>query len=153
MNKVIINDEVFIKRGFLISTDQTLLDIDTIYNYLDKESYWAKGIPKQKLEQAIANSICFGVYHDKKQIGFARVITDKASFAYLADVFVLAGHRGVGLSKWLMQTILAHPDLQGMRRWMLATADAHGLYKQFGFNPITKPERFMEIFIPYQAQD
>lgn len=153
MNKVIMNDDVFIKRGFLISTDQTLLDIDTIYNYLDGESYWAKGIPKQKLEQAIANSICFGIYLNKKQIGFARVISDKATFAYLADVFVLAGHRGVGLSKWLVQTILAHPDLQGIRRWMLATADAHGLYKQFGFNPISKPERFMEIFTPYQVQN
>ncbi|MBW4891565.1 GNAT family N-acetyltransferase [Mucilaginibacter sp. HMF5004] len=149
MTKVIMNDDVFIKKGFLISTDKGLLDIDVIYKYLNEDSYWAKGIPKEKLERAIANSMCFGVYHDKKQIGFARMITDKATFGYLADVFVLDDYRGAGLSKWLMQTIMQHPELQGMRRWSLATADAHGLYEQFGFTQITNPERWMQIFNSY----
>ncbi|GAB3904528.1 GNAT family N-acetyltransferase [Mucilaginibacter boryungensis] len=151
--KVIINDEAYHKKGFSISTDQNLLDFDTIYHYLDKESYWAKGIPADRLRIAIVNSMCFGVYHYDKQIGFARIISDKATFAYLADVFVLNEYRGQGLSKWLMQTIREHPDLQGLRRWSLATADAHGLYQQFGFTVITNPERWMEIFSPYLTQN
>jgi N-acetylglutamate synthase-like GNAT family acetyltransferase len=150
--KVIINDEAYHKKGFKISTDQTLLDFDTIYHYLDMESYWSKGVPPDKLRKAIENSLCFGIYHNNKQVGFARVISDKATFAYLADVFVLDDYRRQGLSKWLMQTIRAHPDLQGLRRWSLATADAQGLYQQFGFTPITKPERWMEIFSPYLTQ-
>lgn len=146
-----MNDEVFQKKGFRISTDEQELDFDTIYNYLDKESYWAQGIPVEKLRDAIAGSLCFGVYHQNTLAGFARVVTDKATFAYLCDVFVLAPYRRMGLSKWLMQTIVNHPDLQGLRRWSLATADAHGLYSQFGFKEITKPERWMEIFTPYQS--
>ena len=147
-----MNDAAFAKKGFYISNDTTLLDVDMIYNYLDTQSYWAKGIPRDRLERAIANSICFGIYVEKKQVGFARVTTDKATFAYIGDVFVLDAYRGQGLSKWLMQTILAHPDLQGLRRWSLATADAHGLYRQFGFSPITKTERWMEIFSPYPTK-
>lgn len=151
--KVIINDEAYHKKGFSISTDQNLLDFEMIYRYLDQESYWAKGIPPDRLRRAIENSLCFGVYHQQQQIGLARVVTDKATFAYICDVFVLDDYRGQGLSKWLMQTIRAHPDLQGLRRWSLATADAHGLYQQFGFTPITKPERWMEIFSPYLTQN
>jgi GNAT superfamily N-acetyltransferase len=149
--KIFLNDNAFLDKGYLISTDKNLLDFDTIYAYLDQESYWSKGIPVEKLKRAIENSMCFGVYYDHKQIGFARVITDKATFGYLADVFILPGHRNLGLSKWLMQTIINHPELQGLRRWSLATADAQGLYSQFGFSVITRPERWMEIFTPYKA--
>jgi len=144
-----MNDEVFIKKGFLISTDKTLLDVDVIYNYLNDDSYWAQGIPREKLEKAIANSLCFGVYNDNKLAGFARVVTDNATFAYICDVFILPVFRKKGLSKWLMQTIVNHPELQGLRRWSLATADAQGLYSQFGFSQVSKPERWMEIFTPY----
>jgi len=150
--KTFMNDAVFLEKGFTISNDKDLLDIDTIYQYLDQQSYWSKGIPLDKLKKAIANSLCFGIYHQQKQIGFARVVSDMATFAYICDVFVLDGYRGHGLSKWLMQTIKAHPDLQGLRRWSLATADAHGLYSQFGFTVISKPDRWMEIFTPYSEQ-
>ncbi len=149
--KVFINDNSFLDKGFSISTDKSLLNFDTIYRYLDRESYWAKGIPTENLKLAIENALCFGVYQYKTQIGFARVITDKATFAYIADVFILPEFRGKGLSKWLIQTILSHADLQGLRRWSLATADAHGLYSQFGFTEITRPERWMEMFTPYQV--
>ena len=144
-----MNDEVFLKRGFQISNDKILLNFDTIYNYLNDDSYWAKGIPRQRLENAIANSMCFGVYHHNEQAGFARVVTDYATFAYICDVFILPPFRKKGLSKWLVQTIIKHPALQGLRRWSLATADAHGLYSQFGFTEITRPDRWMEIFNPY----
>jgi GNAT superfamily N-acetyltransferase len=150
--KVIMNDEVFIKKGFIISTDAGLLDFGVIHNYLDKHSYWAQGITTEKLHKAIANSLCFGIYEGKKQAGFARVVTDRATFAYLCDVFVLPEYRKLGLSKWLMQTIRSHADLQGMRRWSLATADAHGLYGQFGFTPLSRTENWMEIFTPYQTK-
>jgi GNAT superfamily N-acetyltransferase len=146
---VFMNDEAFIKKGYKISTDKALLDVDMIYNYLNDESYWAQGIPREKLEKAIANSLCFGVYEGDKQVGFARVITDNATFAYLCDVFILTAFRKKGLSKWLVQTIINHDDVQGLRRWSLATADAQGLYNQFGFTQIIKPERWMEIFTPY----
>jgi N-acetylglutamate synthase-like GNAT family acetyltransferase len=149
--KVFVNDKTFIDKGFKISTDKSLLNFDVIHRYLDTESYWAKGIPAERLKRSIENSMCFGVYQDKDQIGFARVITDKATFGYIADVFILPGFRNIGLSKWLMQTIINNPDLQGLRRWSLATADAHGLYSQFGFTEITRPERWMEIFTPYQV--
>jgi len=146
-----MNDDAFLKKGFKISTDKSLIDFETVYNYLNGESYWAKGIPVEKLRKAIQNSMCFGVYDkENSQVGFARVITDQATFAYICDVFILPGFRGLGLSKWLIQSILGHPDLQGLRRWSLATADAHGLYSQFGFTQITRPDRWMEIFRPYQ---
>jgi GNAT superfamily N-acetyltransferase len=147
-----MNDEAFTKKGYQISTDKSLLDFDTIFNYLDRQSYWAKGIPPDKLKRAIQCSLCFGVYKDGVQAGFARVVTDEATFAYLCDVFILPAHQGVGLSKWLMQTIMAYPGLQGLRRWSLATQDAHGLYKQFGFKEINNPERWMQIFTPYIAE-
>jgi GNAT superfamily N-acetyltransferase len=145
-----MNDDAFLKKGFSISTDKNLLDVEVIYNYLSQESYWAKNIPQEKVNRSIENSMCFGVYKDERQIGFARVITDKATFAYLADVFIINEFRGLGLSKWLVQTILVHPDLQTLRRWLLATADAHGLYNQFGFLPLTSPERWMGIYTPYK---
>jgi N-acetylglutamate synthase-like GNAT family acetyltransferase len=146
---VFMNDEVFIKRDFLISTDKTLLDVEVIYNYLNDDSYWAQGIPLEKLKKAIANSMCFGVYNNSKLVGFARVVTDNATFAYICDVFILPIYRKKGLSKWLMQTIVNHPELQGLRRWSLATTDAQKLYSQFGFSQISKPENWMEIFTPY----
>lgn len=151
--KTIINDAAFEKKGFYISTDKTLLDFEMIYQYLDKDSYWANNIPPEVLKRAINNSLCFGIYLQNKQVGFARVITDNATFAYICDVFVLEAYRGQGLSKWLIQTIRAHPDLQGLRRWSLATLDAHGLYRQFGFTPISKADRWMEIFTPYPAKN
>lgn len=147
----VINDEAFLKKGFKISTDKSLLDFDMIYNYLSKESYWSRGIPVEKVKESIESSMCFGIYKDDKQVGFARVITDKAIFAYLCDVFILEDFRRLGLSKWLMQTILSHPDLQGLRRWLLATADAHGLYNQFGFTTINNPERWLGIYTPFKT--
>ncbi|SEO86521.1 GNAT family N-acetyltransferase [Mucilaginibacter sp. OK283] len=144
-----IDDTPFIEKGFIISTDKNLLPIDVIFNYLNDDSYWAQGIPRQKLENAIENSMCFGVYNHTTFAGFARIITDKATFAYLCDVFILPEFRKKDLSKWLMQTIVKHPDLQGLRRWSLATADAHGLYAQFGFSQLSKPQNWMEIFTPY----
>jgi GNAT superfamily N-acetyltransferase len=144
----VINGEALIKKGYKISTDQNLLDLDMIHNYLSNESYWSKGITKEKVQRSIENSMCFGVYKNGKQVGLARVVTDKAIFAYLCDVFILDEYRGNGLSKWLLQTILGHPELQGLKRWTLATLDAHGLYKQFGFAPLVNPDRWMDIFTP-----
>ena len=131
---------------YLISTDPSLLNVDTIYNYLSGESYWAKNIPRHVVEKSIANSLCFGLYHNNKQVGFARLVTDKATFAYLGDVFILPAYRGNGLSKWLMQVIHAHPELQGLRRWVLGTRDAHGLYEQFGWTVFDEDtrKRFMQ---------
>lgn len=145
----IMNDAFFVNKGYLISTDKNLIDIKAVHDYLNTESYWAKGMPFTKLQTAIENSMCFGVYINNTQAGFARVVTDKATFAYLCDVFILPQHRGFGLSKWLVQSILNHADLQGLRRWALATADAHGLYEQFGFSVLTNPERWMGIYNPY----
>jgi GNAT superfamily N-acetyltransferase len=130
-----------------ISTDAARLDVAVIHAYLT-QSYWSPGIPRAVVERGIKNSICFGLYHQGTQVGLARVITDKATFAYLADVFILEAHRGNGLSKWLMQVILEHNDLQGLRRFMLATKDAHGLYQQFGFSPLSIPSRMMERLKP-----
>lgn len=140
------------QKGYHISTDKNLLDFDMIYQYLDQESYWAKGIPAGRLRRAIDGSVCFGMYDIKKQIAFARVISDGATFGYICDVFVLKEYRGMGLSKWLMYDITRHPDLQGLRRWSLATTDAHGLYEQFGFTPVSKPDIWMEIYSPYITQ-
>lgn len=133
------------KDGFTISTDKTKLDVVAIHNYLSTESYWAENIPIAILQKSIDGSVCFGIYQQNKQVAFARVITDGATFGYLADVFVLQEFRGLGLSKWLMNFILHHPNLQNFRRWMLATKDAHGLYSQFGFAALEKPERIMGL--------
>lgn len=146
--KVIMNDDAFLKKGFLISTDKALLQIDTIHHFLDKISYWGKGISIKTVQTSIQNSMCFGVYHDQKQVGFARLVTDLATFAYLCDVFILPDYRKFGLSKWLIQTIRNHPNLKDLRRLVLATADAHGLYEQFGFVRMKNQDRWMEIFQP-----
>ena len=146
-----MNDDTFLKKGFSISTDKSLLDFEAIFNFLSQESYWAKGISKERLEKAIQHSICYGLYHQQKQIGFARLITDESTFAYVADVFVLPDYRKQGLSKWLMQTIINNDDLKGIKRWLLATLDAHGLYQQFGFEPLKAADRFLEILRPYQT--
>jgi N-acetylglutamate synthase-like GNAT family acetyltransferase len=151
-NKVIINDTVFLSRGFTISTDKNLLNLNYIYEFLTQQSYWAKNLPYDKFQTSIENSSCFGVYHHQKQIGFARVISDNSTFAYLADVFIDTNYRKQSLSKWLLQTILTHSDYTDLRRWFLATADAHGLYQQFGFDSLNQPERFMQIFKPYSAK-
>ncbi len=130
---------------YTISTDRNRLDIKIIYQYLTKESYWAKGRPLDVIQTAINHSLCFGVYHGEQQIGFARLVTDYAVFAYLADVFILATHQGHGLGKWLIQTILQVPELQNIGRWTLNTRDAHGIYAQSGFGPVTQPELSMEL--------
>jgi pyridoxal 5'-phosphate synthase glutaminase subunit Pdx2 len=127
-----------------ISTDPARLDLDVIHGYL-VQSYWAEGIPRETVARSLRGSLCFGLYHAGAQVGFARVITDRATFAYLADVFVLPAHRGHGLGKRLMATIQSHPELQGLRRWLLGTRDAHGLYRQFGFETPADPSLWMEI--------
>ncbi len=131
-----------------ISSDKSKLDIAVIHNYLHNESYWAKNIPLEIVERSIENSLCFGVYDDLKQVGFARVMSDCATFAYLADVFILPEYRGKGLSKKLMEYIKSYPSLQGLRRWMLATADAHELYRKYGFTDLANPISFMELARP-----
>lgn len=130
-----------------MSTDPEKFDLDVIHTFL-AGSYWARSIPRDVVERAIAGSLCFGAYEGDRQVGFARVITDRATFAYLADVFVLESHRGLGLARMLMDAILGHPDLQGLRRFQLVTKDAHGLYEKFGFRPLADPERHLEIARP-----
>jgi GNAT superfamily N-acetyltransferase len=143
------------RRGeFLISTDAARLDRHMIHQFLTA-CYWARGIPAEVVARSIDHSLCFGIYDGKgTQVGFARVVTDFATVAYLGDVFVLEAHRGRGLSKWLMEAIVQHPLLQGLRRWMLVTRDAHGLYSQFGFAPVKSPEKWMELHQPdvYQTR-
>jgi GNAT superfamily N-acetyltransferase len=143
---------LWVREGFTISTDKSYLDTAIIFDYLNKESYWAKGIPLDIVKKSIEHtSLCFGVYKGNprdehaQQIGFARVISDLATFAYLADVFILKQYRGLGLSKWLMSVIIEHPELQTVRRFMLATNDAHSLYSQYGFEPLDSPQLFMQI--------
>ena len=135
-----------------ISTDPLRLDFEAIHAYLTR-SYWSPGIPLATVEKAARNSLCFGVYEKLTgaQVGFARVVTDRAAFAYLADVFVLPEHRGRGLGKRLIEAVMAHPDLQGVRRFILGTADAHALYERFGFRALAEPERMMEIAAPYAS--
>lgn len=133
---------------FTIDTDKSRLQFDVIQSFLVNDSYWAQRRTPEQTRSAIEHSICFGLYHGDKQIGFARVVSDQATFAYLGDVFVLQEYRGKGLSKWLMETIIAHPGLQGLRRWVLATRDAHGLYSQFDFGPLVHPDRWMELTAP-----
>ena len=139
---------------YVISSDPGWIDIEVVWRFLSEESYWARDVPRETIIKSLAHSISFGVYQLgpgslRKQVGFARVVTDQATFAYLADVFILGDHRGQGLSKRLLEAVLAHPELQGLRRWLLFTADAHKLYEQFGFAPTGYPERIMEIRLPY----
>ena len=133
------------QRGdYSINTDRARLDIGLIHDYLSNTAYWATGRSHEVVEASIQNSLSFGIYKGKNQVGFARVVTDYATFAWVADVFVLPEHRGQGLSKWLMEVIIAHPQLQGFRRWVLSTKDAHSLYERFGFIKFHRPERWME---------
>ena len=144
----------FIKDKFYISTEKEKMDIDLIHSFLTR-SYWAEGISKEIVRGSVEGAVCFGVFENDKQampagrqVGFARMITDKATFAYLADVFIIDEYRGLGLSKWLMEVIMSYPDLQGLRRMMLATRDAHELYKKFGFTPLNNVDRWMHIHHP-----
>lgn len=132
------------RDGYVISTDRSRLNIDLIHDFLSNTTYWAVGRKRDVVERSIDNSLAFGVYKGNDQVGFARVVTDYATFAWIADVFVLPEHRGQGLSKWLMDVMLSHSQLQGFRRWVLATKDAHALYERFGFIPLHRPERWME---------
>jgi GNAT superfamily N-acetyltransferase len=132
---------------YIFSTDKNRLDVKAIHTFLT-QSYWSSGIPRSTIERAIENSLCFGVYRGVDQVGFARVITDNATFAYLADVYVLDTHRGQGVGKRLVKFVQSHRDLRGLRRFMLATKDAHGLYEQFGFQGLGEPSRMMEIAVP-----
>ncbi len=130
-----------------ITTDPSQLDLDVIHHFLAR-SYWAAGIPREIVERAVGHSLCFGAFDGHDQVGFARVISDYATYAYVSDVFVLPSHRARGIAKQLMAAIVAHPDLQGLRRWTLFTRDAHGLYRQYGFAEPRYPERLMEILGP-----
>jgi GNAT superfamily N-acetyltransferase len=143
------------KENFTISTDKNKLNIPYIHRFLSEESYWAANIPIEIVEKSIAHSICLGIYDGDKQIGFARIITDEATFGYLADVFIDTDYRTKGLSKWLMEVIMELPFIPLLRRFMLATKDAHGLYEQFGFAPVTFPERLMQVHRPdvYEIRD
>jgi GNAT superfamily N-acetyltransferase len=143
-----MNFHEYQKDEFIISTDKSRLQIEVIQKFLTEDSYWARNRTPEQTRMAIENSLCFGLYFENKQIGFARVVSDFATFAYLGDVFVLEEFRGRGLSKWLMEVMISHPQLQNLRRWILATKDAHGLYEQFGFHGLKFPERWMELPAP-----
>lgn len=137
------------RRGaFLISTDRARLDFNVIHDFLSNSSYWATGRSLETVRRSIENSLAFGLYENERQVGFARVVTDYATFAWVADVFVLDEFRGRGLGTWLMEVMLAHPQLQGFRRWTLATKDAHEIYRKFGFSELKRPERWMERHDP-----
>jgi GNAT superfamily N-acetyltransferase len=134
------------RRGdYLISTDPDRLDLDLVHRFLSQEAYWSPGVSRDVVERSIERSLNFGLYYGDEQVGFARVVTDYATFAWVADVFVLEPHRGRELGKWLMATVVSHPELSSLRRWMLATADAHGLYEPLGFRPVAEHPRFMVI--------
>jgi N-acetylglutamate synthase-like GNAT family acetyltransferase len=132
-------------EGFCISTVKAQLDLEVIHKFLSEKAYWSRNIPFDKVKEAVNNSLNFGLYDREKLIGYARIISDFSTIAYLGDVFILPEYRGRGLSKWLMATIMSHPNLQGLRRWILLTGDAHGLYKQFGWTEISNPSVWMEI--------
>ena len=142
------------RRGeFLVSTDRSRLDLDVVHGFLTT-CYWAAGVPREVVARSIEHSLCFGIYEGEgAQVAFARVISDFATIAYVGDVFVLETHRGRGLGKWLMECITGHPALQNLRRWILTTRDAHGLYSQVGFAPVKAPERFMELHRPDVYKD
>jgi GNAT superfamily N-acetyltransferase len=135
------------RDGFTISTDPARLDLDAIYSFLSR-SYWATERTRETTRRALEHSLCFGVYDGERQIGFARAVTDYATFAWLADVFIAEDYRGRGLGKWLVEVVLSHSDVQGVPRWFLATRDAHELYRRFGFTALTAPERRMELNLP-----
>jgi len=135
----------FKREDYLISTDPSRLNLPWVHNYLTNDAYWARGIAFPVFQKSVQNSLCFGVYHQTAQVGFGRVITDQATFAYLADVFIAEHYRRKGLGKWLVDCMLKYPELQGIRRWILVTKDAHDLYKQYGFTSLRRPEFMMEI--------
>lgn len=135
------------EQSYDITTDTARMDVSAIHAFLS-QTYWSPGIPLGVVQRAIANSLCFGVFSGAAQVGFARVITDKATFAYLADVYILEAHQGKGLSRCIVEQVTAHPDLQGLRRMLLATRDAHALYAQYGFKPLAAPDRMMEVHRP-----
>jgi GNAT superfamily N-acetyltransferase len=138
------------RRGaYLVTTDKGRLDLSLVHSFL-KTSYWAGGIPAEVVRRSVKNSLTFGLFRDDEQVGFARVVTDYATFAYLADVFVLEPHRGQGLGKWMIEIVFSHPELQGLRRWILATRDAHGLYRKYGFAELEEPPIFMEKYSAYE---
>jgi GNAT superfamily N-acetyltransferase len=142
------------RRGdFVISTDPALLDVPLIHDYLSNQSYWAEGRPLDVVRQSLENSLCFGLYENDRQAGLARVVTDRATFAWLCDVVVLPPYRGRGLSKWLLECVVSYPDLQSVRRFLLATRDAHSLYQRYGFTPLADPSRFMMIFRPHTSDN
>lgn len=132
---------------FLVSDDRSRLDLGVIHGFL-RTAYWSTGVPADVVRRAIEGSLCFGLFEHDRQVGFARAVTDRATYAYLADVFVLASHRGRGLGRWLMECVMAHPDLQGLRRFSLVTRDAHELYRPFGFEALANPDRYLERFSP-----
>jgi GNAT superfamily N-acetyltransferase len=134
------------REGFTISTDPARIDLDVVHGFLTT-CYWAEGIPRELVARSIEHSLCFGIYHEGRQVGFARVITDRATFGYLGDVFVLEAFRGRGLARWLIEVIHAHPELQGFRRWVLLTRDAHALYARAGYTPLAAPDRYMERWV------
>jgi GNAT superfamily N-acetyltransferase len=136
------------RDDYLISSDKARLDVAMIHQFLSQESYWAKGISRVRLERSIRNSLTFGVYRKDEQVGFAKVVTDYATFAYVGDVFVLPTYRGRGLSRWLLEVIVAHPELQGLRRWLLASRDAQSLYRKVGFQPLTDTGRWLQLWDP-----
>ena len=137
--------QVWEKQSFRISTDKSLLQIPKIHRFLSEEAYWCLGIPMEIVEKSVRTSLCFGLYDGRNQVGYARIITDSATFAWLCDIYVEKSHRGQGLSKWLMECVMVHPDLKNLRRLCLATKDAHELYKQFGFEVTKTPGNWMEI--------
>ncbi|HEX4951164.1 MAG TPA: GNAT family N-acetyltransferase [Blastocatellia bacterium] len=134
------------QSDFVISTDPARLDVETVHRFLSNESYWAQGRTKELVERSIANSIPFGIYKGEQQAGFCRVVTDYATFAWLSDVFVLPSFRGLGLSKWMMEVVLSHPELQGLRRWLLGTKDAQELYRKYGFTELSQDIIWMQRF-------
>jgi GNAT superfamily N-acetyltransferase len=140
--------ESWSREGYTISTDQEKLNVDAVFTYLSKESYWAAGIPRDVVERSLHSSLCFGLYHDNAQVGLTRVVTDYATMAYIGDVYVLPEHRGRGLSKWMIECVLAHPELAHLRRWILVTRDAHELYRKYGFTNLRRPEGYMELHNP-----
>jgi len=135
------------QEDYFLSTDKSKIDIEAVHHFLSR-SYWAENIPLELVQKSIDNSLCFAVYHQQRLVGFARVISDLTTFAYLADVFIIPEERGKGLAKWLMSVIMEDPRLRGLRRFTLATRDAHGLYSQFGFTPFDKPDRWMQKHDP-----
>ncbi|MBX7041363.1 MAG: GNAT family N-acetyltransferase [Ignavibacteria bacterium] len=143
-----MNDVKAEKGEYLLSTDKSMLDLKMIHEFLSTESHWAKNIPYERVKKSIENSLCFGLYHNGVQIGFARVISDYSTIAYLGDLFILKDHRGKGLSRWMLEVIMNHPDLTGLRRWILVTKDAHDVYQQYGWAMVARPENWMEIHDP-----